>query len=108
MKTFDQLDPKQQTDAVELAFYDLVNLIRDGVVEVTLVNPASQRRLELILSKGRKEEKPRMITLRLLHDKPIRQEIERMALVAAHGGDYHENGDAIKELDHETFKRIVG
>lgn len=91
-----------------MAFYDLTNLIRDGMLEIKLTNPASQKRLELILSKGRKSEQPRLIILHLMHDKPIRQEIERLALVAAHGASYDVNGDAIKEIDSETAKRIVG
>ncbi len=108
MKTFDQLNTQQKEDALGMAFYDLLNLVRDGIVELELVNPASQKRLELILSKGRKEEKPRIVTLRLLHDKSIRQELERLALVAAHGSEYHDNGDAVKEVDHETIQRVSG
>lgn len=108
MKTFDDLTKIQKEDAVAMAFYDLTNLIRDGVVVIKLVNPASQKRLELILSKSRKTEQPRLIILHLMHDKPIRQEIERLALVAAHGAQYDANGDAVKELDGETAKCIVG
>lgn len=108
MKTFDELNKQQKEDAIGMAFYDLINLVRDGVLELQLVNPASQRRLELILSKGRKTEQPRLVILHLLHDKPIRQEIERLALVAAHGSDYNDNGDAVREMDCETAKRIAG
>jgi hypothetical protein len=49
-----------------------------------------------------------LIILHLMHDKLIRQEIERLALVAAHGSDYDDNGDAVKEIDHETAKRVAG
>ena len=108
MKTFDQLNKEQKELACNMAFYELVNLIRDGVLEIKLVNPNSQRKLESILSNARKTEKPRLAMLGLLHDQPIRQEIERLALVAAHGAGYDVNGDAIKELDSETAKRIVG
>ena len=108
MKTFDDLNKTQKEDAVAMAFYELTGLIRDGVLEIKLANHASQKRLELILSKGRKSEQPRLIILHLMHDKPIRLEIERLALVVAHGTEYDANGDAIKELDSETAKRIVG
>lgn len=107
MKTFDQLDTQQKEDAIGMAFYDLLNLVRDGVLELQLVNPASQQRLELILSKARKTETPRLAVLQLLHDKPIRQEIERLALVAAHGSEYNDSGDPVKEIDRETAKRVA-
>lgn len=104
MKSFDELNKQQKEDAINMAFYDLINLVRDGVLELELVNPASQKRLETIL---RKEER-RLVMLHLMHDKPIRLELERLALVAAHGADYDANGDAVKELDGETARRVAG
>lgn len=108
MKSFGELTSEQQVSAASMAFYDLINMIRDGVLEIELVDPISQKRFVDMMSKSRKEEKPRMLVLRLLHDKPIRKEIERLALAAAHGADYGDDGEAIKEVDHETAKRVVG
>ncbi len=104
MKAFDQLTAEQKVDAINMAYYELMNLIRDGVLEIKLIDPASQKRLERIL----KNEQPRLVMLHLMHDKPIRKEIERLALVAAHGSEYQDNGDAAKELDSETAKHFIG
>lgn len=108
MKTFDQLTVEQKADAVGMASYELMDLIAKGILEIKLVDPKAQKRLEKFLSDARKAESQRLVKLHLIHDKPIRREIERLALVAAHGSDYHDNGDAVKEIDHETAKRIVG
>jgi|ERR1700677_2611674 len=108
MKTFDQLDAKQQEDAVGMAFYELMTLIADGTLEIKLSSSDSQKRLEKILSDARKNDSQRLVKLYMLHDRPIRRELERLALVAAHGSEYTLEGDAVKEIDSETAKRIVG
>ena len=95
MKTFDQLTRQQKKDAIDMASYELIAHVSKGNLDVTLVNPASQARLEKILENGRKKESPRLITLHLLNDKPIREELDRLAMVAAHGSQYDDNGDAI-------------
>lgn len=108
MKSFDQLTTEQQADAVNMCSYELMTLIADGTLEIKLVDPSSQKRLEKILSDARKAESTRLVKLYLLHDKPIRKEIERLALVAAHGSDYDDAGEALKEMDGEAAKRVVG
>lgn len=97
MKTFDQLTKEQKQDAIDMATYELMNHIANGSVEITLVNPASQTRLEKILANARKKESTRLVTLHLVHDKQIKEEIYKLGVVAAHGSSYDENGDAIME-----------
>lgn len=108
MKTFDQLTVEQKADAVNMASYELMTLIAEGTLEIQLVDPSSQKRLEKILSDARKAESTRLVKLYMLHDKPIRKEIERLALVAAHGSEYTDAGEASRELDSEAAKRFVG
>lgn len=108
MKTFDELTGNQKDEAIGLAFSDIVELVRDGVVELALVDPISQKRLDLILSEARKTDSQRLIILRLLNDKPIRTEIARLALVVAHGAEYNDDGEIIMEVERETVKRFVG
>lgn len=108
MKTFDQLTKEQQGEAVNTASYELMEMIAQETLEIKLTDASSQKRLDKILSDARKIESRRLVKLYLLRDKPIRREIERLALVAAHGSDYGDDGDALKGVDHETAKRIAG
>jgi hypothetical protein len=108
MKAFDQLNVAQKEDAINMAFYELTNLIADGTLEITLVDPRNQSRLDRILTTARKTESQRLVKLHIIHDKPIRKELTALALIIAHMSEYGDDGDAIKELDHETAKRIVG
>jgi hypothetical protein len=108
MKTFDELTTEQKDEAVNMASYELMSMIADGTLEMELTDPSNQRRLNKILFDARKAESTRLVKLYLLHDKPIRMEIERLALVAAHGSEYDDSGEALKEVDSETAKRIIG
>jgi hypothetical protein len=108
MKTFDQLTLPQQSEAINTCYYELTGLIASGTLEIKLVNPASQKRLEKILDDAKKKASRRLVTLYLIHDKPIRLELERLSLVAAHGSEYGDDGEPLKELDHETAKRVIG
>lgn len=95
MRTFDQLTKQQREDAVDFAAYELMDHVAQGTLELTLVDPASQKRLEKILKDARKAESTRLVKLHLMHDKPIKTEIYRLALAAANGSQYDENGDAV-------------
>ncbi len=108
MKTFDQLSVEQQAEAVSMAEYDLLDVIAKGVVEVELVDPRNQKKLQRILSDARKKESDRLVKLHILHDKSIRKELERLALVAAHGSVYYDDGNAVKETKDESRGNIAG
>jgi len=108
MKAFDQLNVEKKEDAINMAFYELTSLIADGTLEITLVDANSNRRLQKILATARKTESQRLVKLHIIHDKPIRKELTALALIVAHMSEYGDDGDAIKELDSETAKRIVG
>lgn len=95
MKTFDQLTKQQREDAVDFAAYELMDHVAQGTIELTLVDPASQKRLEKILSDARKAESTRLVKLYLINDKPIKTEIYRLAMAAASGSQYDDNGDAV-------------
>lgn len=108
MKTFDQLTDEQKADAISMAEYDLLDVIAKGIVEVELVEPRNQKKLQEILSEARKKESDRLVKLHILHDRPIRRELERLALVAAHGSVYYDNGEAVKEKKDENSGHIAG
>lgn len=97
MKIFEQLTKSQKQDAIDFAANELMGHISNGTIEVTLVNTASQARLEKILGDARKKESSRLAMLNLLHDKPIREEIYRLALVVASESDYSDDGNVIME-----------
>lgn len=106
MKTFDQLTRQQREDAIDFAAYELMDHVAKGSLDITLVDAASQKRLEIILSAGRKTENTRLVKLHLLHDKPIRTEIYRLAIVAATGSSYNEDGSVFMEDKSETVKHL--
>jgi hypothetical protein len=99
MKTFEQLTTMQREDMISMAHYELMEHIASGVIEVTLVNPESQKRFETILRKGR--ESRRLIQLYLLADKPIRDELYRLAIVAASGSQYTDAGDPVTKVSKD-------
>lgn len=108
MKTFDQLNFDQKKSAIDMAFYDLTSLIADGTMDITLADPATNRRVERTIGAFRKNDHSRLVVLFLLRDVDVRQEISRLALIAAEDAEYNSDGTAIKEVDYETAKRIVG
>lgn len=103
MKTFEQLTPNQRKEMIEVAAHELMGHISTGLLEITLVNPESQKRFEAIMAKGRKKESHRLIMLHLLHDKPIREEIYRLAIVAASGSQYTDAGDPVTKVSKDEI-----
>lgn len=97
MKSFEQLTKSEKQDAIDFAAHELMGHMSNGTIEVTLVNPASQARLDKILSDARKKESARLAMLYFMHDKPIREEIYRLALVVASESDYSDDGDILME-----------
>ncbi len=95
MRTFDQLSLEKKEEALKFTFFELVTNISDGTIEVTLVNPVTQGKLEKILSESRKKESIRYAVLSMLADKEIRPELERLAFIAASGSSYNEEGNPI-------------
>jgi hypothetical protein len=108
VKAFDQLSMEQKEDAINMAFYELTNLIADGTLEITLIDSRNQTRLDKILADARKSDNQRLVKLHIIHDKPIRKELTALALVIAHMSEYGEDGNALKEADCETAKRVSG
>ena len=108
MKTFEQLTFEQKRYAIKFAEYSIIESVANGVLDITLVNPKNQELLEYILSKSRKNENPRLAKLYLLGEKSIREEICRLAIVAAGGSRYNRKGEPITKgviSDRETVKR---
>jgi hypothetical protein len=103
MKTFEQLTKTQKQDAIDMEIYEIVDNIALGILDVTLANPASQVRFERILQKARKTESPRLIKLHLLHDKPISEELYRLATIVAEESEYDDDGEKIKEKNNESL-----
>ena len=99
MKTFEQLTFEEKTDAIRFAEYHLVDSIANGILEVELVNPKSQELLEHVMSKSRKMENPRLTKIYLLGEKSIREEIYKLAIVAASGALYDKKGQPLTEGD---------
>src|ERR1700722_7039961 len=97
MKTFEELTLEQKKDAIRYAEYHIIDSVATGVLELELVNTENQRLLETILGSARKKESVRLAKLYLLGEKPIREEIYRLAIVAASGSLYNRNGQPITE-----------
>lgn len=108
MKTFDQLTLEQKADAISMAEYELIDCVSKGIIEIELVDGNNQKKLERILSDARKNDSQRLVKLHIIHDKSIRTELERLALVAAHGSVYYDNGEAVKETDDASRRNIAG
>lgn len=103
MKTFEQLTPTQRKEMIDVAAYELIEHVAMGVIEISLVNPESQKRFEAILEAGRKKESTRLIKLQLLHDKSIREELYRLAIVAASGSQYTDAGDPVTKVSKDEI-----
>ena len=109
MKTFEQLTFEQKADSIRFAEYQIVDHVANGVLELQLADPANQELLECVLSKSRKTESPRLVKIYLLGEKNLRQEIYKLAIVAAAGGLYDKDGQpSLKGNDNaQTSKRIT-
>lgn len=92
MKTFEDLDFFQKEDAIKFAEYHIVDAVASGFLELTIANPKTQELLDHVLTTARKSESPRLIKIYLLGEKSIRQEICKLAIVAASSAEYSEKG----------------
>jgi hypothetical protein len=100
MKTFESLNVFERENAIEQAFYSIMDSITCGVIEVTLVEQENQEALDRVLKKGNQ----RFATLSILHNKGIRKELTRLALVAASESMYNDDGTLLKDGKNvETF-----
>jgi hypothetical protein len=96
MRTFEELTSQEQTRALKASVAWLTDDIAHGVLEVTLINPRRQHRLDTILSDARVREMPRLGKLAILNDKVLMEEIGKLALVDASEHIYNEFGDRMK------------
>jgi hypothetical protein len=100
MKTFDQLTPTQQADAVLLAKKLLVSHLVEGVIEMDMPNKIVQKTFDKILTDTRQNETPSLAWDLLTSSIPINRELNRISWAAAEGAWYDDNG---RSLNNENL-----
>jgi hypothetical protein len=93
VRGFEDLNHFERELAVKIAFYDLIDGISQGILEIEFSDAASKEKLLCVKAK----HNVRLTTLTVLHDKKMRKELEQLALVAAQGSSYDKGGLPIKE-----------
>jgi hypothetical protein len=83
MRQFEELNAEERERSLRAIRASIVENVVYGTLDLKLVHPINQERLELFLELSRKNDEPRLAVLRILNDKPICKEIERLALVVA-------------------------
>jgi hypothetical protein len=95
MRTFEQLSVQEREKALRASRAAIVENVISGVMEIELVNPITQRTLDIILKDAVEKDSPRLAALRIFLNRPILQEIDRLALVVAVETMYDESGNRI-------------
>jgi hypothetical protein len=96
MKKYDDLNFFEKEHVVKFAFYKIVDGIVDGTLEVDFVVAANQAKIKDIQSgMGATKPNKRYRALMILNDKPIRAELEKLALATAEGTFYNDDGTPI-------------
>lgn len=93
MKHFDKLTYKEKERAIKASLLWTVEGIVYGFMDVKLINPRNQQRLDHILKDA--AEEPRLSTLRILINKPIIGELRKIALIHAEDSLYDKHGSRI-------------
>jgi hypothetical protein len=97
MRTFETLNIEERERSLRAIRANIVENVVYGVLDIKLVNPKSQEKLEWILLESARNEQPRLAMLRIFGYKPICEEIERLALVVAAETMYDSTGHRIIE-----------
>lgn len=97
MRIFENLTQPEQHKAIRTSLAWIIEGIVFGLVEVKLINPRNHDRLEHILLDGRKRDETRLTILRIMNNKPICDELRKLALVDASECKYDAVGCRILE-----------
>lgn len=95
MKKFNDLSLTEKEKNIDIAFSALTKAISNKIVEITFMNPKTQKRYEKML---KKDDSFRNIYLHLTLDKGMQSEIMKLAVAAAQGSEYHDDGEPIMDL----------
>lgn len=101
MKTFQDLTKDQKITAILTISSQIITLVADGTIEMTLADESNQERLEFILSEARRKEAPRLTVLRILRDVKIKSEVHRVAIVVAADAQYNDDGSVAKKVGQD-------
>ena|SRR5665213_1694228 len=97
MKTFEQLTTVQREEAIKFAYKTIRNGITDGTLEVKLVDPKNQERLDNIIKYSVGQDNMRLANLLISKTIGVRTELSKLALVVASESDYDDEGQVIME-----------
>lgn len=95
MRTFEQLSTEQREQAIKTALYALIDNLANDVLEIELISPEANECLQRALAKNRVFGNTRPFTLFVLSNKPVRYELEKLALVVASESTYNKDGSPI-------------
>ena len=98
MKTYWDLTNKQQSTAINRAIQLAVSMVVEGVIELEMRNPVTQEILNKTLTNSRKLEDPKIVETLLLTHPSFKPEIYRIAIAAAEGSNYSDDGNLLKEV----------
>lgn len=93
MRSYEKLTLKEKKRAQKVSLNFVVECIVFGIMEIKLTKPKLQIELNKILD--RSINQPRLATLRILLNKPIVEDIRKIALIHATESKYNKFGDRI-------------
>lgn len=104
MKSFGQLTLKQKQAAVEFATETLITHVVQGVIELTMPTQRLQADLNQVLTAARRAERPRIARNALLQNEPFRAVVDKIAIAAAEGSRYTEDGEVFVEHNQRSLQ----
>lgn len=97
MRSYWDLTIEERAKAIKQARMILVAQVVEGVIELEVSNKKTQAMLNRVLGESRRNETPDEAKTFLLVNRVMRTEVDRVAVAAAEGSRYSNEGNLLKE-----------